>query len=71
MQEEHELENREIKKALRNEKKLVAELQEENERMRDNTQVGALQKKLTKAENALKTQKEKNKHLQEQMRWCR
>ena len=67
LQEEHELENREIKKALRNEKKLVAELQEENERMRDNTQVGALQKKLTKAENALKTQKEKNKHLQEQI----
>ena len=67
LQEEHELENREIKKALRNEKKLVAELQEENERMRDNTQVGALQKKLTKAENALKTQKEKIKHLQEQI----
>merc|ERR1711916_174847 len=67
LQEEHELENREIKKALRNEKKLVAELQEENERMRDNTQVGALQKKLTKAENSLKTQKEKNKHLQEQI----
>ena len=36
--------------------------------MRDNTQVGALQKKLTKAENALKTQKEKNKYPQEQDR---
>lgn len=67
LQEEHELENREIKKSLRSEKKRVAELQEENERMRDSTQVGALQKKLTKAENALKTQKDKNKNLQEQI----
>ena len=43
MQEGHELENREIRKVLRNEKKLVAGLQEENERMCDNKQVGALQ----------------------------
>ena len=35
--------------------------------MRDSTQVGALQKKLTKAENGLKTQKDKNKNLQEQI----
>ena len=67
LQEEHELENREIKKSLRSEKRRVAELQEENERMRDSTQVGAFAEKLTKAENALKTQKDKNKNLQEQI----
>ena len=53
LQDKHDDDTLSLRRAVGQEKKRVNQLQEENERMRDNTQVGALQKKLTKAEKTL------------------
>ena len=53
LQDKHDEDTLSLRRAVGQEKKRVNQLQEENERMRDNTQVGAVQKKLTKAEKTL------------------
>ena len=67
LQEKHDEDTAEMRRNLKVEQKKVMTLQEENERMRDNTQVGALQRKLSKAEELLKVRNGDIKTLKEQL----